>query len=76
MLFQLSKTFAKQFWFLHPLNEHTYHLTNDQILGHVEVDLTTENLEDMFRAKIAQAVEQLAHGIKPDDLEFVKVQSK
>ena len=51
-------------------------LTNDQVLGHAEVDFTTEDSEDMVRAKVVQAVEQLAHDIKPDYFEFVKVQFK
>ena len=70
------KEFCKTVLVLAPLNEHTYHLTNDQILGHAEVDFTTEDSEDTVRAKIGQAIEQLAGGIKPDDFEFVKVQSK
>jgi len=70
------KEFCKTVLVLAPSNEHTYHLTNDQILGHAEVDFTTEDSEDTVRAKIVQAVEQLAHDIKPDDFEFVKVQSK
>ena len=51
-------------------------LTNDQVLGHAEVDFTTEDSEDTVRAKVVQAVEQLAHDIKPDYFEFVKVQFK
>ena len=70
------KEFCKTVLVLAPSNEHTYHLTNDQILGQAEVDFTTEDSEDTVRAKIVEPVEQLAHDIKPDDFEFVKVQSK
>lgn len=73
---QTVKEFCKTVLVLAPSNEHSYHLTSDQILGHAEVDFTTEDSESTVRAKIVQAVEQLAHDIKPDDFEFVKVQSK
>ena len=64
------KEFSKTVLVLTPSDEHTYHLTRDQILGHTEVDFIIEDSEDMVRAKNVKAVEHLRRVC------IVKMQSK